>query len=193
MIALTTPSPDFGRTLYCLNVWGKWPIATALYYTALPTKAHPRGSVSVWRADLPSNELTVLARNFFEIGERSTKEQRMRKRTGFHLAFFALGLTGFSQEAGATEMTGNDLLRHCQASDTANWERGLCDGYIGATVDVLGVLPGAKICISSEADYGQLVDITIKYLKNHPETRHELASGLIAVALRQAFPCSLKR
>ncbi len=36
---------------------------------------------------------------------------------------------------------------------------------------------------------GQVRDVVVKYLKDHPEERHFLASILAVKALSKAFPC----
>lgn len=44
-------------------------------------------------------------------------------------------------------------------------------------------------CKPEKASYGQVSDIAISYLKNHPKVRHLEASMLIAAAMREAWPC----
>lgn len=44
------------------------------------------------------------------------------------------------------------------------------------------------LCLESNVTLGQLVDVTIKYLKEHPEERHNEAGALTFRALSLAFP-----
>ena len=36
---------------------------------------------------------------------------------------------------------------------------------------------------------GQLVEVVVNYLRDHPEARHYAANSVAGVALKQAFPC----
>lgn len=45
-------------------------------------------------------------------------------------------------------------------------------------------------CRPKKASYGQVSDVTIAWLKNHPQVRHHPSSALIAAAMREAWPCN---
>ena len=48
---------------------------------------------------------------------------------------------------------------------------------------------GLQFCLPSEATRGQVIDLVLAYLRDHPELRHYTAWSLTAAALSLAFPC----
>jgi hypothetical protein len=46
------------------------------------------------------------------------------------------------------------------------------------------------ICLPDNAELGQAVDVTVNYLRNHPEKRQVSAASMAFVALTKAFPCN---
>ena len=85
--------------------------------------------------------------------------------------------------------TGNKLK---DAFDDKNsFGEVLAGGYVAAIYDVLSVtnINGFKACIPNSVTLGQLEDVTKKFLSDHPEKLHYGASGLVASALYEAFPC----
>ena len=44
-------------------------------------------------------------------------------------------------------------------------------------------------CIPNNVTQGQVLDVIVKFLEDHPQNRHQNATVLISVALRDAFPC----
>ena len=88
-------------------------------------------------------------------------------------------------------MTGNKLysdLRYVPGNDStfegiSNWARGmgyiegLCDGY-----------NGIMFFAGPNVTGGQLKDIVLKYLGDHPETRDQNAAVLVLAAYIEAFP-----
>jgi hypothetical protein len=94
---------------------------------------------------------------------------------------------------------GNALLRKCTpalkvadgekltnaADDSdASW----CMGYVTGVLDGLSQFDW-KVCLPKEFTTGQALRIVVKYLKANPEVLHKEASGLISVAIAEAFPC----
>ena len=73
---------------------------------------------------------------------------------------------------------------------TEHIEGGKALGY------VLGVADSASwesvACAPANVTAGQLADVVLKYLQDHPEERHKAAVGLVATALINAFPCPKK-
>jgi hypothetical protein len=49
--------------------------------------------------------------------------------------------------------------------------------------------PPKLYCRPENSTAGQLVRITLKYIRNHPEDAHQPTVVLIVEALREAFPC----
>ena len=81
--------------------------------------------------------------------------------------------------------TGNDLLRTCES-------KSICMGYVNGVIE--GYIVGRRvtfgdICIPDEADWGQITDVSIKFLNEHPEHRHLFAVTLVLMAVRDAWPC----
>ena len=54
------------------------------------------------------------------------------------------------------------------------------------------VIERQLFCPDPSMENGQIVDVVVKYLKDHPENRHSDAAILVAVALMKTFPCSAK-
>jgi len=78
--------------------------------------------------------------------------------------------------------TGYDLMQHCvEAPDS------FCAGYIGGVIDT----NHAMFCIPSEVTKGEIINITIMYLRNRSENKLGLyAPKLVTNAIRTAFPCN---
>jgi hypothetical protein len=84
----------------------------------------------------------------------------------------------------ADAFTGNELHQHCKSNAY------LCLGYtVGAGTmfefQMRGEMP---LCVDG-VTINQVRDVVVKYLKDHPETRHEHALYLIARAMRESFAC----
>ena len=82
---------------------------------------------------------------------------------------------------------GNTLLDLCRRDDN------LCIAYVvGATDGQLSAVVGTgrtrPYCIPMDSTSGQVKDVVVKFLNDHPEERHLLGSVLIAEALSQAWP-----
>lgn len=85
--------------------------------------------------------------------------------------------------------TGNQLYDECQIEEPM-----LCVAYIIGVADTVqdavsaGSLP-RFVCYNNRVTPQQLKDVVVRYLRAHPETRDRTAPSIIAVALREAFPC----
>lgn len=87
-------------------------------------------------------------------------------------------------------VSGNDLLARCAPTGTT-WSS-YCFGYVSGIADAMateGQVAGWSVCFPSNVVVGQAVDVTVRYLQQHPESRHSTASSLTARALATAFPC----
>lgn len=88
--------------------------------------------------------------------------------------------------------TGNKFLEFCESDNPVEW--GQCMGYIASAHDThealveWGDLP-PQMCVPPGATVGQLQKVVLKRFKEHPETLHLQAGGLILSALMNAFPC----
>lgn len=125
------------------------------------------------------------------------------------LASMACCLTAIATSSSAQQISGNELLDTCTSDNQIM--AGFCLGYIigysegapwGGTLAIMQANPGLGTdavndavgaitgsCVPSEASNEQLMDVTIKYLTNNPETRHTSARTLIWTAYSEAFPC----
>jgi hypothetical protein len=110
--------------------------------------------------------------------------------------FLFILLMLISRTADAQFYDGNKLFDVCtanRADSTYDSKWGECVGYVTAIADLLlyGGVPalGWNACVPAGATIGQIRDVVIQYLYQHPEMRHQTAIGMTAVALRTAFPC----
>jgi hypothetical protein len=88
---------------------------------------------------------------------------------------------------------GNHLLKMCREGEVGDgyFQQGYCIGYTASIADVLrqDLINGYSACVPSDATYGQISDVVLKYLNDNPQMRHYTAPGLAAIALSEAFPC----
>ena len=97
---------------------------------------------------------------------------------------------GFAEEVGAF-VSGNRLLEACTPVQTPScyaYVEGVTDA-LQSTFSALHMQQHALLCLPQGTTSRQLADITINYLRDHPEQRHTVASGNVALALANAFPC----
>jgi hypothetical protein len=89
--------------------------------------------------------------------------------------------------------TGNTLPELCDDPS----EKGESLEYVAGVADVLYSLAedgssfaGFRPCLpTTGVNVSQLADVVIRYLRAHPELRHETAASLVAEALTAAFRC----
>jgi len=91
--------------------------------------------------------------------------------------FLAISMVGTVQ---ASLTTGNDLMQHCISAPDS-----FCAGYIGGVIDT----SHAMFCFPPDATKRQIINITIMYLRDHPEKLGLYAPSLVINAMRAAFPC----
>lgn len=93
--------------------------------------------------------------------------------------------------------TGSELLDECSEANSG-FNSGVCIGYIIAIADVSNCskdvggkyVGGFSWQPPEGVTIGQLEKVVAKWLNNHPEKLHFGASGLVADALKTAFPCN---
>jgi len=115
-------------------------------------------------------------------------------------ALFVLLVSASAHGQRVSTTTGNDLLESCESgghSEQAFFNQAFCLGYITGVTDIDGVDGSAfperrRSCVPENVTNGQVKDVVVKYLKEHPEERHIQASILIVKAVAQAFPCKSK-
>ncbi|MHC9247754.1 Rap1a/Tai family immunity protein [Aeromonas jandaei] len=99
----------------------------------------------------------------------------------------------FSLNSAGEFSVGNDLYSICSTKKGDEFyymNSSECRGYITGVSDALS---GYTFCIPSGVTVGQDVDIVMRYLSEHPESRHINAAELIARALYESFPCKSKK
>jgi len=90
-------------------------------------------------------------------------------------------------------MTGNELYALCTAtSGVTVWQdKARCSGYIVGVTDLMELdrhwLGAKKDCLRPDVQAGQLTDVAVQALRNHPESRDSLAADLVLVAITTAF------
>ncbi len=92
-------------------------------------------------------------------------------------AVLAVSMVGTVQ---ARLTTGNDLIQHCIAAPDS-----FCAGYVGGVIDTSHAL----FCFPPEVSKSELINITIVYLRDHPDKLGLYAPNLVIKAMRVAFPC----
>ncbi len=75
--------------------------------------------------------------------------------------------------------SGNELHKWCGAG----W--GLCLGYVAGAYDALET----QLCVPGESTLDQVAKVVQKYLAEHPERLHRPGSVLVALAIKDAWPC----
>ena len=83
--------------------------------------------------------------------------------------------------------SAGELHQYCESDSTADYQGGVCDGYITAIADTMS---DAKCRFHSGIRIGHVVDVVVKYLREHPETWRDSAASAVEAALRKAFPCN---
>ena len=115
----------------------------------------------------------------------------------------ALALMLLSSPASAA-FSGSVLKWYCEsypdeAGTSAGVQAGVCFGYTVGVVDVLGIdvpgidrqkIGGWSACLPEAVTNSQAVEVTKKFLNDHPALLHLEAQSLVAMALSNAFPCS---
>jgi hypothetical protein len=90
---------------------------------------------------------------------------------------------------------GNELLALCDRPDTfarmtcLAWITGVESGLAAASVNDEAAGRPRLVCPPDRVTNGQIQDIVLVFLRQHPEVRHEDASLLSMTALRLGFPC----
>ena len=98
---------------------------------------------------------------------------------------FAAPVQATEERAWLSFETGNQLYTDCQTKPP-----NYCMGYIMGVIDSLIVFD--YFCLPERATQGQLRDVVVKYLDEHPAERHQRGDGLVLTAIKMAFPCPAK-
>jgi hypothetical protein len=87
--------------------------------------------------------------------------------------------------------SGNSWLAAC--NDGAKYP--FCVGHVRGVADGLTIWAivdknRAPVCVPEGVTAGQLMDVTTRYISNHPESRHEEAGTLIGRSFLEMWPCA---
>jgi hypothetical protein len=88
----------------------------------------------------------------------------------------------------------NEAIKLFDSRDEADvFSAGNCFGYIRAANDMYEIMvnnSARTICVPSGISGKQLIRIVDKFLKEHPEKLHNVASLLVYEAFQESFPCT---
>ncbi len=90
----------------------------------------------------------------------------------------------------ATAFTAGELQARCQLSDP--YRRGVCDGFIRGVLETLTSAEAAgrkRVCLPYRPTLQFVIDLTLAYVKSHPEQANSPAAEMVAAALTERFPC----
>jgi Rap1a immunity proteins len=114
------------------------------------------------------------------------------QRKPFLLIFLAASLNILPANVSAQGLShGDELLKYC-GDPAESFGRGVCHGYILSIASVLSegnAISGHKACIPSAVNLGQIVDTSVRYIKDNAATSQYTAAVLIAKSLERSFPC----
>lgn len=87
---------------------------------------------------------------------------------------------------------GGELNAKCTSRKAV--EQGMCGGYIIGISDMFNKLQSMKMiktvmCLPANATEIQIIDVTVKYLHDNPDSVGSDASAVVPAALIKAFPC----
>ena len=104
-------------------------------------------------------------------------------------AAVVLVLAGEARSARDTAISGNDFLEWC--TSTPKPSEFICVGYLLGTAEMIKLMrefgtDAAFPCLPDNAIVGQYRDIVVRWLKEHPELRHEGALTAVILALKEA-------
>jgi hypothetical protein len=108
----------------------------------------------------------------------------------FRALVVGLALTALSASANAYGgfETGASLLAHYEFPSPE-----VCLSYVAGISDAMysgrDSIGGWRACVPTGTPNSEITTVVIQELRRHPERQHYLASGLVAYALNQAFPC----
>ena len=103
------------------------------------------------------------------------------------------GLSGFARDS-TPFADGNELHDECATAIVSSgyYEGGHCFGMIEAYLQLSSQLSPRYFpahCIPEAVTFGQMAKVVVRYLDQHPEQLHLMATLVIAKATHDGFPC----
>jgi hypothetical protein len=97
----------------------------------------------------------------------------------------------FAGDPYQSSESGKTLLAKCVGAPEL---RLVCGGYTTGIYDLVNFLEADELmphrhCFASGVSRGQILDVIVQYLQNHPEALHRGAGDLRMEALEKAWPC----
>jgi hypothetical protein len=98
-----------------------------------------------------------------------------------------------SAKAGVKGEYSNELLRDCTEPSLGTFTSGFCLGYIKGAAEMsrlrqkVPTLP--PLCVPDALTVGEVRNIVVSYIEEHPEELHYASIALVHNALEEAFPC----
>jgi hypothetical protein len=106
------------------------------------------------------------------------------KALAFALPFmWALALS----PRGALALDGNELLQRCASIPDGKL---FCTGFVDGIHRLLRGSQFHLVCSPDDVTTGQVRDIAVRYLLDHPADRHHNAEEVVTFAMIEAFPCA---
>jgi hypothetical protein len=110
------------------------------------------------------------------------------------MALLVVFLVG-AQAQGQGFYDGNQLKRGLDLLNSVGLAERSTDDRLAAHMSFGYVLGAADAsvglaCLPANVTQGQITDIVLKYLGDHPDRRHYRAASLVREALLESFPCA---
>lgn len=87
-----------------------------------------------------------------------------------------------------SSITTTMLALNCQASRTV-LDQDFCTGYIAGAFDAMSA---SRVICPTQTTTAQVLAVTRKFLRDHPEIWHSHPAIVVQAALQSAFPCRVR-
>ncbi len=126
------------------------------------------------------------------------RERKRMREFSVGLVGVMLSLMSMAHAAAAPPVSGDILLKHCEAAlqDRAprSFEAGVCVGMLQTLTYIQPLVDPkygkAGYCLPQGSADQQEIQVVVTYLQSHPERLQEEGQTLALDALHQAFPCT---
>jgi Rap1a immunity proteins len=88
----------------------------------------------------------------------------------------------------ASAYSGNEWISNCSLKSSNSPVA--CEMYVRGLAGGLTLAAPAFFCIPEGVIAKQLVEVGVRYMSAHAETRHDEAGRLLALAFREVWPCT---
>lgn len=106
------------------------------------------------------------------------------------LLLLVLVLPLFAQDAPDGVFDAYDLKRALLADVRRSTHNSVMDSWsMGYIQGIADALDNDGFCLPRNYAAGELKEVVVKYLNDHPEKLHESRGVVVGVALHNAFPC----